>query len=100
MIKKVCRLVTRAAHYHQSQPKKLDMKAKVKSALVIAGIAIALVAASQSVNPERKSEGKRQTECFSESDVRVLMDANGWTFDEATQVLTLSCGHAAQGNRP
>lgn len=68
------------------------MKAKIKTILVIAGTAIALVAASQSVNPTpQPGDEKVNGPCYSEEDVRLLMDSNQWSRQAAVEVLELSC---------
>lgn len=68
------------------------MKAKIKTLLVIAGTAIALVAASQSVNPAAKRVKKQpNVPCYSEEDVQLLMKANHWNRVYAVEALELSC---------
>jgi len=66
------------------------MKAKVKTILVIAGTAIALVAASQSVNPH-PVKGEEKVKCYTEDEVRYLMRVNQWPRQAAVEVLDLSC---------
>ncbi|MEK6780527.1 MAG: hypothetical protein AABY93_02410 [Bacteroidota bacterium] len=80
------------------------MKAKIKTTLAIAGIAIALVAASQSVNPvahknEMKVNAKPAFPCYSEYEVIYLMTLNQWPRQTAVEVLDLSCQSAQHSEK-
>jgi len=68
------------------------MKANFKVLPVLVGAAIALVAASQSVNPSLQGTSEKvKTPCYSEEEVQMLMDATHWTRQAAEKILQQSC---------
>ncbi len=68
------------------------MKARIKLALGVAFAAAAVMAASQSVNPETQVKKENSNSpCYSMSEVQLLMKSNHWTEKEAKTILDLVC---------
>lgn len=69
------------------------MKTSLKIALLVI-IAIIVIAASRSGGPTQPAKIIPAEGCYTTEEVRFLMEANGWSRQEAVRVLELSCEYA------
>ena len=70
------------------------MKTRIKLVFGVAFAAAAVMAASQSVDPETRSGIKIESEnapCYSNTEVQILMKSNHWSEQEAKTILDLAC---------
>ena len=74
------------------------MKTKSRILMVLIGVTVAIITAGV---PSMKQGGKPQTnpkpevkECYSESEVQILMRLNGCSRETAVEILNLSCEYA------
>ncbi len=66
------------------------MKTKIKIALLVLA-AIVVIAASRSGDPPLQGKADTLKGCYTQEEVLLLMNANGWSKQEAVYVLELSC---------
>jgi hypothetical protein len=66
------------------------MKTITKIALLVL-VAIIAIAAARSVDPGRPKKTKPATPCYTQDEVLLLMNENGWSKKEAVRVLEWSC---------
>ena len=70
------------------------MKARMKLAIGAVFAAVAIMATTQR-GPE-PSKKEKQTPCYTESEVELLMQSNNWTKQEATAILDMACKFSNQ----
>ena len=69
------------------------MKTIIKIALLVL-LAAVVIAATKPGDHPRKQRTDSVNKCYSQDDVHFLMDANGWSNEEASHVLDLACENA------
>lgn len=70
------------------------MKARIKLVLGVTIAAVAVMTASKSILPEVMLQAKlrdKNSVCYSETEVRILMKSNDWTEQEAKIILDMAC---------
>ena len=70
------------------------MKARIKLALGVTFAAIAVMAASESINPTGWVQAKMESKnapCYSDTEVQILMRSNHWSEQDVKTILDLAC---------
>ena len=71
------------------------MKTKSRILMVLIGVTVAIVTAGVPILKGSVEQPKTHPkECYSESDVQILMRLNGCSRDTAVEILKLSCEYA------
>jgi hypothetical protein len=68
------------------------MKTKLKYIMVLGIMTIAMVTAGVPLG--KRSQSQTKTPCYSDLEVKLLMEANHYQHDQAVQLLNLSCEYA------